>query len=91
MLGCLSTDVQSSARSGGLFRSFETAGQAISYGINSASGIDRRVPFYVNCGALALAVPCMMMLIRMVAVSTGEEVVAEPLEESVEVDQKRVE
>lgn len=73
MLGCLSTDVQSSARSGGLFRAFETAGQAVSYGINSASTADRRIPFYVNCGTLVLAIPCMIMLIRMVAESTGEE------------------
>lgn len=61
--------MQSSARIGGIFRAFETAGQAISYGINSASRGDRRVPFYVNCGALGVAVPCMIALIRMV----GEE------------------
>lgn len=73
MLGCLSTDVQSSARIGGLFRAFETAGQAISYGINSASHLDRRAPFYINCGALGLAIPCMVMLIRMVAESTDGE------------------
>lgn len=31
-LGCFSTDTAANARSGGLFRSFETMGQAISYG-----------------------------------------------------------
>lgn len=94
MLGCLSTDVQSSARIGGLFRAFETAGQAISYGINSANGIDGRVPFYVNCGALGLAIPCVIMLIRMVAESTGEEVGSTAVEagdEGQNLDHKRVE
>ncbi|CZT15299.1 uncharacterized protein RCC_01163 [Ramularia collo-cygni] len=92
MLGCLSTDVQSSARVGGLFRAFETAGQAISYGINSASKSDRRIPFYVNCGALGLAIPCVIMLIRMVAESTGEETVnvEERVEGDQSLDQKRV-
>lgn len=94
MLGCLSTDVQTSARSGGLFRAFETAGQAVSYGINSASKSDRRIPFYVNCGALVLAVPCMIMLIRMVAESTGEEIeshLVENGEGETGLERKRVE
>jgi hypothetical protein len=37
-LGCFSTDTAANARSGGLFRSFETMGQAISYGVNSTTG-----------------------------------------------------
>jgi hypothetical protein len=37
-LGCFSTDTAANSRSGGLFRSFETMGQAISYSINSRSG-----------------------------------------------------
>lgn len=93
MLGCLSTDVQSSARIGGLFRAFETAGQAVSYGINSASDADRRIPFYVNCGALGLAIPCMIMLIRMVAKSTGVEAASpavEVVDDETGLDHKRV-
>lgn len=65
ILGTFSTDVKSSARTGGLFRAFETAGQAVSYAINSEAG-DARIPFYVNCAVLALAIPCMVYLIKMV-------------------------
>lgn len=65
ILGTFSTDVKSSARTGGLFRAFETAGQAVSYAINSNAG-DARIPFYVNCAILAIAIPCMVGLIRMV-------------------------
>jgi hypothetical protein len=65
MLGTFSTDVKSSSRTGGLFRAFETAGQAVSYAINSNTG-DKRIPLYVNCALLALSVPCMVTLIRMV-------------------------
>lgn len=65
ILGTFSTDVKASARTGGLFRAFETAGQAVSYAINSTGG-DARTPFYVNCAVLALAIPCMVLLIRMV-------------------------
>ncbi|KPM37677.1 hypothetical protein AK830_g8888 [Neonectria ditissima] len=66
ILGTFSTDVGSSSRTGGLFRAFETAGQAVSYAINSNSTSDPRVPFYVNCAVLALAIPCMIFLIRLV-------------------------
>lgn len=66
ILGTFSTDVKSSARTGGLFRAFETAGQAVSYAINSNYGSDPRIPFYVNCAVLVLAIPCMVFLIRMV-------------------------
>lgn len=65
ILGTFSTDVKSSARTGGLFRAFETCGQAVSYSINSTAG-DARTPFYVNCAVLALAIPCMVGLIGMV-------------------------
>ncbi|KAI5366416.1 Putative major facilitator superfamily, MFS transporter superfamily [Septoria linicola] len=69
MLGCLSTNMEGSSRVGGLFRAFETAGQAVSYGINSAAGVDPRAPLYVNCGVLVLTIPCMVLMIRMVSVS----------------------
>ncbi|ROW07375.1 hypothetical protein VMCG_03782 [Cytospora schulzeri] len=66
ILGTFSTDVKSNARTGGLFRAFETCGQAVSYAINSNYGSDPRKPFYVNCAVLALAIPCMVFLIRQV-------------------------
>lgn len=66
ILGTFSTDVKASARTGGFFRAFETAGQATSYAINSSYGSDPRRPFYVNCAILAVVIPCMVGLIRMV-------------------------
>lgn len=58
--------MKASSRTGGLFRAFETAGQAVSYAINSHTGDDPRIPLYVNCAVLVLAVPCMVALIRMI-------------------------
>ncbi|CAG8040006.1 unnamed protein product [Penicillium salamii] len=66
ILGTFSTDIGSSSRTGGLFRAFETAGQAVSYAINSTSGASPIVPFYVNFAILIITVPCMISLIRMV-------------------------
>ncbi|KUI72315.1 UNC93-like protein 2 [Cytospora mali] len=66
ILGTFSTDVKANARTGGLFRAFETCGQAVSYAINSNYGSDPRKPFYVNCAVLALAIPCMVFLIKQV-------------------------
>ncbi|GKT90073.1 membrane protein [Colletotrichum tofieldiae] len=66
ILGTFSTDVGSSSRSGGLFRAFETAGQAVSYAINSTTGADPRIPFYVNAAILVITIPCMVFLIRLV-------------------------
>lgn len=66
ILGTFSTDVGSSSRTGGLFRAFETAGQAVSYAINSNSTSDPRIPFYVNASLLCLVIPSMVFLIRMV-------------------------
>jgi hypothetical protein len=66
ILGTFSTDIGSSSRTGGLFRAFETAGQAVSYAINSTSGADPIIPFYVNFAVLLMTVPCMVLLIRMV-------------------------
>ena len=63
ILGTFSTDVKESSRSGGSFRAFETAGQAISYGLNSG-GIAPQIPFYINAGLLVLVVPFVVCLIR---------------------------
>lgn len=66
ILGTFSVDVKASARTGGLFRAFETAGQAVSYAINSNDGGDNRIPFYVNCALLVASIPCMVSLIGLV-------------------------
>lgn len=64
-LGTFSTDVKSSSRTGGLFRAFETAGQAVSYAINSNTG-DKRIPLYIMIALWALCIPTMGALIRLV-------------------------
>ena len=64
-LGTFSTDVKSSSRTGGLFRAFETAGQAVSYAINSNTG-DKRIPLYVMIVLLVLCIPTQIALIRLV-------------------------
>ncbi|TDZ34527.1 UNC93-like protein 2 [Colletotrichum spinosum] len=66
ILGTFSTDVGSTSRTGGLFRAFETAGQAVSYALNSTTGADPKIPFLVNCAVFALTIPCMVLLIRLV-------------------------
>ncbi|KAK5045699.1 hypothetical protein LTR84_009068 [Exophiala bonariae] len=66
ILGTFSTDVKSAARTGGLFRAFETLGQTVSYAITSNKKTDPRRAFYVNCGIMALTIPCMIGLIGLV-------------------------
>lgn len=91
ILGTFSTDVKSSARTGGLFRAFETAGQATSYAINSNYGSDPRIPFYVNCAVLVLAIPCMVYLIRMIPEVPAEiDVDAIQFSEEEDRDNKKV-
>lgn len=63
ILGTFSTNVKESSRSGGSFRAFETAGQAVSYGLNSG-GISPQIPFYINAALLVLVVPFIVCLIR---------------------------
>ena len=64
ILGTFSTDTKESSRSGGSFRAFETAGQAVSYGLN-AGGLLSTIPFYINSGLLVVVIPFMVYLIRM--------------------------
>lgn len=66
ILGTFSTDVKSSARTGGIFRACETLGQTVSYAINSNKAADPRHAFYINCAILAITIPCMVALILMV-------------------------
>lgn len=63
ILGTYSKDVEVASRAGGVFRAFETSGQAVSYGLSSASHIKHVIPLYVNCGILALVIPSMILLI----------------------------
>jgi hypothetical protein len=64
ILGTFSNDMKDSSRAGGVFRAFETAGQAVSYGLSSASGIAPEIPLYVNCAILVLVIPSMILLIN---------------------------
>ncbi|KAK7968609.1 major facilitator superfamily transporter [Apiospora saccharicola] len=76
ILGNFSLEVGSSARTGGLFRAFETAGQAVSYGLSSSASVGGLVPFYVNCGLFVLVLPCMWWLIQLMpdlALTVGVE------------------
>ncbi|KAI1001055.1 hypothetical protein K3495_g7145 [Podosphaera aphanis] len=66
IISTFSHDTNSSSRISGLFRSFETMGQAISYGLNSSSHQDPRVGFVINCVILLCIIPCMNMLIQLV-------------------------
>ena len=71
ILGTFSTNVKESSRSGGSFRAFETAGQALSYGLNSG-GISPQIPFYINAALLVLVVPFVVCLIRTMPEATAE-------------------
>ncbi|RMY99209.1 hypothetical protein D0860_08355 [Hortaea werneckii] len=73
ILGTFSTDVKVSSRSGGVFRAFETAGQAVSYGLSSASGIQPQIAFYVNCTLFVLVLPSISYLIREVLKHSDRE------------------
>lgn len=84
ILGTFSIDTKSVSRTGGLFRAFETAGQAVSYGINSSSGGDIRTGFFVNCALLVAAVPCMYFLIGLVPEQPSE------IDLDGEIDESRV-
>jgi hypothetical protein len=63
ILGTYSSEIEVASRAGGVFRAFETAGQAVSYGLSSAKRIDHVIPLYINCAALALVIPSMVLLI----------------------------
>ncbi|KAF3034409.1 hypothetical protein E8E12_005438 [Didymella heteroderae] len=66
ILGTFSNEVEVSSRAGGVFRAFEVAGQAVSYGLSSSSTIGAVIPLYVNCATLVLSIPSMVILIHKV-------------------------
>lgn len=56
MLGQFASDVTTNARTGGVFRSWETVGQAVSYGIN-AHTTNKYIPFSIYIAAFVVAMP----------------------------------
>lgn len=82
VLGNFSFEVGSTARTGGLFRAFETAGQAVAYGLSSSAALGGAVPFYANAALFVLVLPCLWWLIRLMpeaaAVTEGLEAAAAP-------------
>ncbi|KAH4068456.1 hypothetical protein HBH92_016150 [Parastagonospora nodorum] len=84
ILSTLSDEVEVASRAGGVFRAFETAGQAVAYGLSSASHINHVIPLYFNCAVLFFAIPSMALLIRRMptrsigSIITEEESVAAP-------------
>jgi hypothetical protein len=63
ILGTFSNEMKYAARAGGVFRAFETAGQAVSYGLSSANNISSEIPLYINCALLVFVIPSMVLLI----------------------------
>lgn len=62
MLGQFASDVTTNARTGGVFRSWETVGQAVSYGIN-AHASNKFVPFGIYMGLFAIGTPLFYMVL----------------------------
>ena len=62
VLGQFASDVATNARTGGVFRSWETVGQAISYGIN-AKASNKFIPFGIYIGLFAVAMPLFWLVL----------------------------
>lgn len=63
VLGQFASDVTTNARTGGVFRSWETVGQAISYGINSKVA-NKFVPFGIYFGLYVVAMPLFWVVLQ---------------------------
>lgn len=63
VLGQFASDVTTNARTGGVFRSWETVGQAVSYGINSKVS-NRFVPLGIYFGLFVIAMPLFWMVLQ---------------------------
>lgn len=57
LLSCRAADVQSNARMGGVFRSAEAVGQAVSYGLMSRNNVSALTGFIVNAALMLAAAP----------------------------------
>lgn len=66
ILGTFSNKTDDASRAGGVFRAFEVAGQAVSYGLSSMKTINPAIPLYVNAAILILVLPSMVLLINKV-------------------------
>lgn len=62
VLGQFASDVSTNARTGGIFRSWETVGQAVSYGINSHTA-SQFIPFGIYFGLFVVAMPLFYMVL----------------------------
>lgn len=63
ILGQFASDVSTNARTGGVFRCWETVGQAVSYGINSKAS-NKFIPFGIYVGLFGIAVPLLWLIIQ---------------------------
>lgn len=63
ILSTFSNEAQVASRAGGVFRAFEVAGQAVSYGLSSSKTIGPEISLYINCAVLVLMIPSMVVLI----------------------------
>lgn len=77
ILSTLSDEVEVASRAGGVFRAFETAGQAVAYGLSSASHINHVIPLYFNCAVLVLTIPSMALLIRRMPARSTRDIITE--------------
>ncbi|KAK8869439.1 hypothetical protein IAR55_000003 [Kwoniella newhampshirensis] len=80
MLGQFASDVTTNARTGGVFRAWETVGQAVSYGINSHT-TNKYIPFGIYIGIFLLAMPGWYMTLLEVPVETKVRGVVEEVED----------
>ncbi|WWC98992.1 hypothetical protein V866_005886 [Kwoniella sp. B9012] len=69
VLGQFASDVTTNARTGGVFRSWETVGQAVSYGINAHSG-NKYVPFGIYFGLYVISMPLFWIVIQTLPTET---------------------
>ncbi|KAH8883766.1 duf895 domain protein membrane protein [Thozetella sp. PMI_491] len=69
VLGQFASDVGTNARTGGVFRSWETVGQAISYGINSKAS-NQYIPFGLYFGIFIIATPLFWVVLMQLPVQS---------------------
>ncbi|WVQ62893.1 uncharacterized protein L199_001042 [Kwoniella botswanensis] len=69
VLGQFASDMTTNARTGGVFRSWETVGQAVSYGINAHSG-NKYVPFGIYFGLYVISMPLFWIVLQTLPTET---------------------
>jgi hypothetical protein len=71
LISCFQTDVNGNGRYGGVFRAIESAGQAVSYGMNAKikNGV---IMVALNFGLCILAIPGTLLVIQSVILSRAE-------------------